>query len=170
VWIVDPLDGTREFGELPRTDWAVHVALVIDGQPEAGAVALPARDLTLTTRPAPPAPPPGDGPARVVVSRSRPPVAARRIADALGGDLVPLGSAGAKAMAVVQGDADVYAHAGGQYEWDSAAPVAVARAAGLHTSRLDGSPLAYNQPDPYLPDLLVCRAELADAVIAAARD
>jgi 3'(2'), 5'-bisphosphate nucleotidase len=104
----------------------------------------------------------------VVVSRSRPPAEATRIAEALGGDLVPLGSAGAKAMAVVLGEADVYAHSGGQYEWDSAAPVAVARAAGLHVSRLDGSPLAYNRPDPYLPDLLVCRADLAEQVIAAA--
>jgi 3'(2'), 5'-bisphosphate nucleotidase len=172
IWIVDPLDGTREFGEVPRTDWAVHVALVVDGQPLAGAVALPARELTLATEPspAPPASAAGvsDGRPRVVVSRSRPPLAARRIAEALDGELVPLGSAGAKAMAVVLGEADVYAHSGGQYEWDSAAPVAVARAAGLHTSRLDGSPLVYNQPDPYLPDLLICRPDLAAPVIAAA--
>jgi 3'(2'), 5'-bisphosphate nucleotidase len=168
VWIVDPLDGTREYGEVPRTDWAVHVALVVDGDPAAGAVALPARDLTLCTHPPPPVPPPWSGAPRVVVSRSRPPAEATRIAEALGGDLVPLGSAGAKAMAVVLGEADVYAHSGGQYEWDSAAPVAVARAAGLHVSRLDGSPLAYNRPDPYLPDLLVCRADLAEQVIAAA--
>ncbi len=169
VWIVDPLDGTREYGEVPRTDWAVHVALVVGGTPVAGAVALPGRDLTLATEPAPPPPPAWAGPPRVVVSRSRPPAEATRVADALGGELVPLGSAGAKAMAVVLGDADVYAHSGGQYEWDSAAPVAVARAAGLHVSRLDGSPLVYNRPDPYLPDLLVCRPDLADAVIAAAR-
>ena len=169
VWIVDPLDGTREYGEVPRTDWAVHVALVIDGQPVAGAVALPARGLTLATRPAPPLPPAWGGRPRVVVSRSRPPAEAALVADALGGDLVPCGSAGAKAMAVVQGEADVYPHSGGQYEWDSAAPVAVARAAGLHASRLDGSPLAYNRPDPYLPDLLICRPDLADRVIAAIR-
>jgi 3'(2'), 5'-bisphosphate nucleotidase len=169
VWIVDPLDGTREYGEVPRTDWAVHVALVVGGSAVAGAVALPGRDLTLATQPAPPPPPTWGGPPRVLVSRSRPPVEATRVADALGGELVPLGSAGAKAMAVVLGDADVYAHSGGQYEWDSAAPVAVARAAGLHVSRLDGSPLVYNRPDPYLPDLLVCRPDLADAVIAAAR-
>jgi 3'(2'), 5'-bisphosphate nucleotidase len=171
VWIVDPLDGTREYGEVPRTDWAVHVALVIDGEPVAGAVALPARDLTLATDPAAPPPPPapsGSSALRVVVSRSRPPAEASRIAAALGGELVALGSAGAKAMAVVLGDADVYAHSGGQYEWDSAAPVAVALAAGLHASRLDGSPLVYNRPDPYLPDLLICRPELADRVIAAA--
>jgi 3'(2'), 5'-bisphosphate nucleotidase len=169
VWIVDPLDGTREYGEVPRADWAVHVSLAIDGDPVAGAVALPARDLTLATDPAPPAPPAWGGPPRVLVSRSRPPAEAARVAEALGGELVPLGSAGAKAMAVVLGDADVYAHSGGQYEWDSAAPVAVARAAGLHASRLDGSPLVYNRPDPYLPDLLICRPDLADQVIAAAR-
>jgi 3'(2'), 5'-bisphosphate nucleotidase len=169
VWIVDPLDGTREYGEVSRTDWAVHVALVVGGAPVAGAVALPARDLTLTTAPAPPPPPPWDGPPRVLVSRSRPPVEATRIAAALGGELVPLGSAGAKAMAVVLGDADVYAHSGGQYEWDSAAPVAVALAAGLHASRLDGSPLVYNRRDAYVPDLLICRPALADQVIAAAR-
>ena len=167
VWIVDPLDGTREFGEVPRTDWAVHVALVIDGSPVAAAVALPGRDLVLATSPAPPAPPPMKGAPRVLVSRTRPPAEATLIADALGGELVPLGSAGAKAMAVVLGEADVYAHSGGQYEWDSAAPVAVARAAGLHTSRLDGSALVYNQPNLYLPDLLICRPELADDVIAA---
>ena len=168
VWIVDPLDGTREYGEVPRTDWAVHVALVVAGEPVAGAVALPARDLTLGTQPAPAAPPVWEGAPRVVVSRSRPPAEATRVADALGGELVPLGSAGAKAMAVVLGDADLYVHNGGQYEWDSAAPVAVARAAGLHASRIDGSPLVYNRSDPYLPDLLVCRPELAEAAIAAA--
>jgi 3'(2'), 5'-bisphosphate nucleotidase len=169
VWIVDPLDGTREFGEVPREDWAVHVALVVAGQPVAGAVALPARGLTLATAP-PPAPPPAPtGPPRVLVSRTRPPAEALLVAEALGGTLVPLGSAGAKAMAVVLGEADVYAHSGGQYEWDSAAPVAVARAAGLHTSRLDGSPLTYNNADPYLPDLLICRRELAEAAIIAAR-
>jgi 3'(2'), 5'-bisphosphate nucleotidase len=168
VWIVDPLDGTREFGEVPRTDWAVHVALVVARDPGAGAVALPARGLTLAT-PTPP-PPPGSwtGPVRVVVSRSRPPAEATLIAEALGGELVTLGSAGAKAMAVVLGEAEVYAHSGGQHEWDSAAPVAVARAAGLHASRLDGTPLVYNRPDPYLPDLLICRPELAERVIAAA--
>ena len=168
VWIVDPLDGTREFGEVPRTDWAVHVALVVGGAAGAGAVALPARGLTLAT-PTPP-PPPGawTGPVRVVVSRSRPPAEATLIAEALGGELVTLGSAGAKAMAVVLGEAEVYAHSGGQHEWDSAAPVAVARAAGLHASRLDGTPLVYNRPDPYLPDLLICRPELAERVIAAA--
>lgn len=166
VWIVDPLDGTREFGE-GRSDWAVHVALVEGGVPTAGAVALPGLGLVLDTG-APPQVPPAPGRPRVVVSRTRPPAEALAIATALGADLVEMGSAGAKAMAVVRGEADVYAHSGGQYEWDSAAPVAVAAAAGLHVSRLDGSPLAYNRPDPYLPDLLVCRQELADAAVRAA--
>jgi 3'(2'), 5'-bisphosphate nucleotidase len=168
VWIVDPLDGTREFGEGDREDWAVHVALVIDGVAAIGAVALPAMDLVLSTSPAPEAAPANGGAPRLVVSRTRPPAVTDRIQAALDADLVPMGSAGAKAMAIVLGAADVYAHAGGQYQWDSAAPVAVARAAGLHTSRLDGSPLVYNEPDPSLPDLLICRPELADAVIAAA--
>lgn len=167
VWILDPLDGTREFREPGRTDWAVHVALCIDGEPAAGAVALPARDLTLGTQPAPPPVPAWDGPPRILVSRTRPPAQSLVISDALGGELVPLGSAGAKAMAVVLGEADVYAHAGGQYEWDNAAPAAVAAAAGLHVSRLDGSPLRYNQPDPWLPDLLICRPELAPLVLDA---
>jgi 3'(2'), 5'-bisphosphate nucleotidase len=169
VWIVDPLDGTREFGEAGRTDWAVHVALVIDGRVVAAAVALPGRDLTLTDDPPPALAPAHDGPPRIVVSRTRPPAIAEELARRLDGELVELGSAGAKAMAVVLGDADVYAHGGGQYEWDSAAPVGVAAAAGLHTSRLDGSPLVYNRPEPWLPDLLICRPELADAVLAVTR-
>jgi len=169
VWIVDPLDGTREFGEEGRTDWAVHVALAIDGQIEAAAVALPARALTLNASPATPLAPPHGGPPRVVVSRTRPPAIAELLAERLGGELVALGSAGAKAMAVVLGEVDVYAHSGGQYEWDSAAPVGVAAAAGLHVSRLDGSPLEYNRPEPYLPDLLICRPELRDAVLEVTR-
>lgn len=170
VWIVDPLDGTREFSESGRSDWAVHVALVEGGTLVAAAVALPARSLVLSTgRPptVPPRPPTGDRP-RLVVSRTRPPMVTAAIQRALDAVLVPMGSAGAKAMAVVLGEADVYAHAGGQYEWDSAAPVGVAAAAGLHVSRLDGSPLRYNQPDPWLPDVLICRPELAEQVIAAA--
>jgi 3'(2'), 5'-bisphosphate nucleotidase len=168
VWIVDPLDGTREFGEPGRTDWAVHVALVDGGgEPLAGAVALPAMGMTLATDPPPARPPSREGPLRVVVSRSRPPAVSLRIAEALGADLVSMGSAGAKAMAVVLGEVDVYAHAGGQYEWDNCAPVAVARAAGLHASRIDGRPLVYNQSDPWLPDLLICRPELASTAIAA---
>jgi 3'(2'), 5'-bisphosphate nucleotidase len=170
VWIVDPLDGTREFGEPPRTDWAVHVALVHDGAPIAGAVALPALDQVLSTMAPPPPPPPMPAAPRVIVSRSRPPAAATHVAQALGGVLIEMGSAGAKAMAVVRGEADVYAHSGGQYEWDSCAPVAVALAAGLHASRIDGSPLVYNRPEPYLPDLLICRPELADAALAALAD
>ncbi|GFG51514.1 3'(2'),5'-bisphosphate nucleotidase CysQ [Mycolicibacterium agri] len=165
VWIVDPLDGTREFSELDRDDWAVHVALWEDGELVAGAVALPAQGVTLATPdvakpPHPPAAP------RIVISRTRPPAIALQVRDALNGTLVEMGSAGAKVAAVVQGRADVYVHAGGQYEWDSAAPVAVARAAGLHTSRIDGSPLRYNRPDPLLPDLLVCRPELAEVVLS----
>ncbi len=167
VWIVAPLDGTREYSEPGRSDWAVHVALTVDGDPVAGAVALPARDMTLTTDPAPRPTRAHEGPPRLVVSRSRPPHQALRIREAIGGELLPLGSAGAKAMAVVLGEADVYAHAGGQYEWDSCAPAAVALAAGLHVSRLDGSPLVYNRRDPWLPDLLICRPELAGPVLAA---
>ncbi|MGQ0616478.1 MAG: 3'(2'),5'-bisphosphate nucleotidase CysQ [Acidimicrobiia bacterium] len=168
LWIVDPLDGTREFGEPGRTDWAVHVALVDgDGRPVAGAVALPAVGVTLATEPVPAPLGRFDHPPRVVVSRSRPPAEAVRVAEALGADLVAMGSAGAKAMAVVRGEAEVYCHAGGQYEWDSCAPVAVALAAGLHASRLDGSPLVYNRPDPWLPDLVICRPELAAAVLSA---
>jgi len=168
VWIVDPLDGTREFSELGRDDWAVHVALWQEGELVAGAVALPAQGMTLATPDvaAPPPPPPIP---RIVVSRTRPPAIALAVRDALGGVLVEMGSAGAKVASVVQGRADVYVHAGGQYEWDSAAPVAVARAAALHTSRIDGSALSYNQPDTLLPDLVVCRPELADAVLAVTR-
>ncbi|ORV16504.1 3'(2'),5'-bisphosphate nucleotidase CysQ [Mycobacterium celatum] len=165
VWIVDPLDGTREFSELGREDWAVHVALWQSGELVAGAVALPAQGITLAT-PEIASPSPHSGPPRVVVSRTRPPAIALQVRDELGGTLVEMGSAGAKVAAVIQGLADVYVHAGGQYEWDSAAPVAVARAAGLHTSRIDGSPLAYNQSDPLLPDVVVCRPEYADAVLA----
>jgi 3'(2'), 5'-bisphosphate nucleotidase len=165
VWIVDPLDGTREFSELDREDWAVHVALWEDGELTAGAVALPAQNVTLAT-PTVAAPPPAPAAPRIVVSRTRPPAVALQVRDALNGVLVEMGSAGAKVAAVVQGLADVYVHAGGQYEWDSAAPVAVARAAGLYTSRIDGSPLQYNRPDPLLPDVVVCRPEYAQAVLA----
>jgi 3'(2'), 5'-bisphosphate nucleotidase len=164
VWIVDPLDGTREFSELGRDDWAVHVALWQAGELVAGAVALPAQNTTLST-PEVAAPRTFDGPPRVVVSRTRPPAVALAVRDALDGTLVEMGSAGAKVAAVIRGVADVYVHAGGQYEWDSAAPVAVARAAGLHTSRIDGSPLVYNSADPKLPDLVVCRPELAERVL-----
>ncbi len=167
TWIVDPLDGTREYSE-GRSDWAVHVALATPDGLVAGAVALPGLGLTLSSASPPDPPPPWDGPPRLLVSRTRPPVEADRVAERLGCIRVEMGSAGAKAMAVVRGEADVYLHAGGQYEWDSAAPVAVARAVGLHASRLDGSPLRYNQPDPWLPDLLICRPDLADAVLAAA--
>jgi 3'(2'), 5'-bisphosphate nucleotidase len=166
VWIVDPLDGTREFSELDRDDWAVHVALWESGELVAGAVALPAQSRTFAT-PSVPLAAAQAAPPRVVVSRTRPPALVAPVVHALGAVTVPMGSAGAKVMAVVQGLADIYVHAGGQYEWDSAAPVAVARAAGLHTSRIDGSALRYNQADPLLPDLLVCRQEFAADTLAA---
>ena len=165
VWIVDPLDGTREFGEPPRTDWAVHVALVEGGAPTAGAVALPGLELTLHSGEPPTVPPAPAGGPRIICSRTRPGPAAERLAEALDGELIYMGSAGAKAMAVVRGEADIYAHTGGQYEWDSCAPVAVAQAAGLSATRLDGTPLVYNNEDTYLPDLLICRPELTDAVL-----
>ncbi|QLL05656.1 3'(2'),5'-bisphosphate nucleotidase CysQ [Mycobacterium vicinigordonae] len=165
VWIVDPLDGTREFSELERTDWAVHVALWQAGELVAGAVALPAQGITLST-PNVEAPSAAADKPRIVVSRTRPPAIALAVRDALDGTLVEMGSAGAKVASIMQGLSDIYVHAGGQFEWDSAAPVAVARAAGLHTSRIDGSALAYNRPDPKLPDLVVCRPEFAESVLA----
>ena len=163
VWIVDPLDGTREFGEPGRTDWAVHVALWERGKLTAGAVALPAQGTVLSTAEPPATPPPAEPgrPVRVLVSRTRPPALLDRLAKEVDLVLVPLGSAGAKAAAVISGTADAYVHSGGQYEWDSAAPVAVAVAAGLHASRLDGSDLEYNRADPSLPDILICSAGLA---------
>jgi 3'(2'), 5'-bisphosphate nucleotidase len=164
VWIIDPVDGTREYGE-GRTDWAVHVALAIDGVPVVGAVALPGLGLVLRSDcPEPLAPPPEK--LRMVVSRTRPAAEALAVAEALGAELIPMGSAGAKAMAVVRGEADIYLHTGGQYEWDSCAPVAVAAAYGLHASRIDGSPLLYNQADVYMPDLLICRNEHAAQILA----
>jgi 3'(2'), 5'-bisphosphate nucleotidase len=166
VWIIDPLDGTREYSE-GRSDWAVHVALWQAGSLVAGAVALPGIDAVLSTDPAPVVPPALTGaPLRMAVSRSRPPALAQALTSALGLEAVPMGSAGYKVAAVVRGEVDVYVHAGGQYEWDSAAPVAVALAAGLHASRIDGSPLVYNQEDVLLPDLVVCRPELAARVLA----
>jgi 3'(2'), 5'-bisphosphate nucleotidase len=167
VWIVDPLDGTREYGE-SRTDWAVHIALSINGRAEIGAVALPGLPLTLCSAGDYPPPPAGARP-RMLVSRTRPAAEALAVAKALRAELVPMGSAGAKAMAVLRGEADIYLHSGGQYEWDSCAPVAVAQAAGLYVSRIDGSPCVYNQEDPYMPDLLICRSELAQRVLEAIR-
>ena len=164
VWIIDPVDGTREYSE-GRSDWAVHVALAIDGAPVIGAVALPALNLVLRTD-QPAIIPPAPEKLRMVVSRTRPAPEAVAVAEALGADLIPMGSAGAKAMAVVRGEADIYLHTGGQYEWDSCAPVAVATAYGLHVSRVDGSPLVYNQRDVYMPDLLICRKEHAPHVLA----
>src|SRR4051794_492858 len=170
VWIVDPLDGTREFGERGRIDWAVHIALIEAGVPTAGAVSLPAQELVFGTDDPPVVPPVGDRRLRVVTSRTHLPHLSYSVADAIDADLVPMGSAGAKAMAVVRGDVDVYAHAGGMYEWDSAAPAAVAASAGLHVSRVDGSPLRYNRPDPWLPDGPIFRQELAEACLGAALD
>jgi 3'(2'), 5'-bisphosphate nucleotidase len=167
VWIVDPLDGTREYGEPGRMDWAVHVALWTGDRFGAGAVSLPAIDMTFSTDPAPPLPPFTREKPRLVTSRSRAPYAAVLVAEGLDCDAFRLGSAGAKAMAVVMGEADVYVHDGGMYQWDSAAPVAVANAAGFHTSRIDGSPLVYNDRDPWLPDFIVCRPELAEPVLKA---
>ncbi len=166
VWIIDPLDGTREYSE-GRQDWAVHVAVWEKGDLIAGAVAIPGEDLVLDS--ATVVPPAGDiaEPWRMAVSRSRPPALVEHLRDTLGLDVVAMGSAGVKVASVIRGQADAYVHAGGQYEWDSAAPVAVARAAGLHTCRVDGTPLAYNRRDPYLPDLVVCRPELASDILAA---
>ena len=167
VWIIDPLDGTREFGEPGRQDWAVHVALALNGQPLAGAVALPALAKVFSTAEPPQVTRPVPSRLRLAVSRTRPPASVEQIAHTLGADLVPMGSAGAKVMAIVRGEADVYLHSGGQYEWDTAAPVAVAKSAGLHASRIDGSALLYNRPDPWLPDVLICLPDAAGAVLAA---
>ena len=166
VWIVDPVDGTREYGE-GRSDWAVHVGLAVDGTAHTGAVALPGLaggTVLRSDRPGTPHTPPARP--RCLVSRTRPAKEAVALADALDGDLIPMGSAGAKAMAVVRGEAEIYLHSGGQYEWDNCAPVAVAAAHGLHCSRIDGSPLVYNQPDTYLPDLLICHPDFAKRALA----
>ncbi len=170
VWIVDPVDGTREYAEKDqqgraRTDWAVHVALAIDGVAAIGAVALPGLDLVLRSD-RPGIVPPAPATLRMLVSRTRPAREATEVAARIGAELVPMGSAGAKAMAIVLGTADIYLHSGGQYEWDSCAPVAVALAHGLHCSRIDGSPLVYNQADVYMPDLLICRKKHAAMVLA----
>ncbi len=169
VWIVDPLDGTNEFGERNRADWAVHIALWERGSLTAAAVSLPVLDLVFSTDPAPVLPPMTRDRPRLVTSRTRNPYSAVLVANALGADAVRLGSAGAKAMAVVVGEADIYVHDGGMYQWDSAAPAAVALAAGLHVSRIDGSPMVYNERDPWLPDFLVCREEYAADVLTALR-
>ncbi|MGW7521045.1 3'(2'),5'-bisphosphate nucleotidase CysQ [Streptomyces sp. NPDC054796] len=177
VWIVDPLDGTREFSEEGRTDWAVHVALWELGELTAGAVAMPARNTVLTSADPPRPvdaegedPAAGERPLRLAVSRTRPPELTGALAASLGAELVPMGSAGVKIGSVLLGEADAYVHGGGQYEWDSAAPVAVARAAGVHASRLDGSPLLYNRKGAWLPDLVVCRASCKDRVLPAIQE
>ncbi len=170
VWIVDPLDGTREFSEPPRDDWAVHVALWSRGDLTAGAVAQPALGETFSTADPPYVPPSSSLRPRIAVSRTRPPAFVAALAEELDAELVPMGSAGVKAISVVRDISDAYVHAGGQYEWDNAAPVAVARAAGLYCSRVDGSTLRYNQDDVSLPDLIVCRVELADRIVAFVRE
>jgi 3'(2'), 5'-bisphosphate nucleotidase len=164
VWIIDPVDGTREYGE-GRTDWAVHVALAIDGVPSIGAVALPGLGLVLRTD-HPSSLPPAPVIPRMVVSRTRPAKEALEVAEHIGAELIPMGSAGAKAMAIVRGEAEIYLHTGGQFEWDSCAPAAVAVAHGLHISRIDGSPMIYNQADVYMPDLLICRPEWAEQILS----
>lgn len=166
VWIVDPLDGTNEYGE-GRSDWAVHVALWERGALSAGAVSLPAIERVFCTDPAEPIPPVHRGKPRLVTSRNRAPYAAVVVAQSLECDAFRLGSAGAKAMSILMGEADIYVHDGGMHQWDSAAPAAVALAAGLHASRIDGSPLVYNESDTWLPDFIVCRPELADDVLHA---
>ena len=168
VWIVDPLDGTREFSELDRDDWAVHVALWEGGELVAGAVALPAQGQVLSTgQPPVPAARAVGQPLRIAASRSRPPAWLAELAENLGGELVPMGSAGAKTCAVLQGRVDAYVHGGGQYEWDSAAPVVVARSGGFWASRVDGSPLVYNRANPWMPDLVVAHPEIAGTLVAA---
>jgi 3'(2'), 5'-bisphosphate nucleotidase len=169
VWIVDPLDGTREFSEPPRDDWAVHVALWEDGELTAGAVAQPALGETFDTGHPPVVPPRTSSRPRIAVSRTRPPAFVEALASEIDAELVPMGSAGVKVMSVVRDVTDAYVHAGGQYEWDNAAPVAVARSAGLFCSRVDGSELRYNQDDVSLPDLVVCRPELSDQILSFVR-
>ncbi len=169
VWIIDPLDGTREFSEPPREDWAVHVALWEDGGLAAGAVAQPALGETFDTGRPPVVPPRTSSRPRIAVSRTRPPAFVEALAAEIDAELVPMGSAGVKVMSVVRDVTDAYVHAGGQYEWDNAAPVAVARAAGLFCSRVDGTELRYNQDDVSLPDLIVCRPELSEQIVAFVR-
>ena len=167
VWIIDPIDGTNEFAEHPRHDWAIHIALWEAGELTAASVALPTLGITFDASPAAVVPPSTRAKPLLVTSRSRNPYCAVMVANALGCDVARLGSAGAKAMAVVMGEADIYVHDGGMYQWDSAAPSAVAKAAGLHVSRIDGSPLKYNQESLWLPDFLVCRTELAEPALNA---
>ncbi|MDE8345050.1 MAG: 3'(2'),5'-bisphosphate nucleotidase CysQ [Acidocella sp.] len=164
VWIIDPLDGTREYGEC-RTDWAVHIALAIDGIPALGAVALPGRGEVYTSATKTMGAP-ANSPLKMLISRTRPAAEAMKVASAMGAELLPMGSAGAKTCAILRGEADIYLHTGGQFEWDSCAPVAIAQAAGLHTSRIDGSALVYNRANPYLPDLLICHPAHAARILA----
>ncbi|MGP7813342.1 3'(2'),5'-bisphosphate nucleotidase CysQ [Glutamicibacter soli] len=164
VWIIDPLDGTREYSEF-RKDFAVHVALWERGELTAGAVALPGRGEVLTSQPQPGGLHLQKDSLRIAVSRTRAPELVHCIGSELGATLVPMGSAGYKICSLIRGEADIYLHAGGQYEWDSAAPVAVAQAYGLHASRINGDPLEYNMPNPYLPDLLICHPQHAGRIL-----
>ncbi|AWB82332.1 3'(2'),5'-bisphosphate nucleotidase CysQ [Corynebacterium yudongzhengii] len=167
VWIIDPLDGTKEFAT-GRQDWAVHIALVENGRPTHAAVGLPDLGVVFSSSDARHV----EGPfaRKIIASRNRPPKVANHIAEKLGFTSEGFGSAGAKAMHVLLGDHDAYIHAGGQYEWDQAAPVGVALASGLHASRLNGEELRYNNRDTYIPDLLICRPELADDILSLASD
>ena len=167
VWIIDPLDGTREFAG-GRQDWAVHVALVENGRPTHAAVGLPDLGQVFHTGDVKAVQGPRSG--KIAVSRTRPPEVAQFVADKLGLELDPMGSAGAKAMHVLLGDHDAYIHDGGQYEWDSAAPVGVAKSAGLHVCRLDGSEPVYNNADTYMPDMLFCRPDMAEEILAAVQE
>lgn len=169
LWIVDPLDGSSGYGR-GGDEWGVHVALVVDGRLAAGAVALPARGELLDSATVPPLP---DRPLdpehtlRVTVSRSRPPAELRRLAATHAVRTVPYSSVGVKTLAVLRGEVDAYLHSGGQYEWDNAAPMAVALAAGARVSRIDGRTLEFARDDPYSPDLLLARPAVHAAVLAA---
>lgn len=164
VWIIDPLDGTLEYSQ-GRNDFAVHIALAIDGKPKIGAVALPALQEVYTCFDSPILKP-ANNPLKIVVSRTRAPKEVAIIAEKMNAEIIPMGSAGFKAMAIIQGKADIYFHSGGQYEWDNCAPVAVALGAGLHASRIDGSQFVYNNKNTLVPDLLICRRSLAPEILS----
>ena len=162
VWILDPLDGSSDFGISGA--WSVHVALCQRGVPVAGAVAVPAWDTTFATDPAPRPTMCRVGRRRVVVARSRGHIDGNRLSR-LGVEVLTMGSAGVKAMTVVRGEMDAYVHGGGLYEWDTCAPAAVAQAAGLHVCSADGSPLRFNNPRPHTPGLVICRPDFADELL-----
>lgn len=167
VWVLDPLDGTKEYAT-GRQDWAIHIALVENGIPTHAAVGLPDLGAIFSTADAKAVL--GPYSRKIAISHNHPPAIATHIAEKLGFETLSMGSAGAKAMHVLLGDADAYIHAGGQYEWDQAAPVGVAKAAGLHCSHLDGSELTFNHKDAYVHDLLICRPELKDEILGLAAE